>query len=165
MPIDIDRGVTIRQIVAFNDPSNPRKYEPDINYGGMAVYMYKDEPGVYYNAHGQVVPEPIAERAGFPTAKLAKAKRRRDAVAALEAQFRAELDADEQEAEIVLAEGAGYKVVQLPMGRAKVVDADTGLAVTPVPMPVEAAKVLFGELTKTPGEAKLDEPSPTKGAK
>lgn len=148
MAIDIDRGVTLRQIVAFNDPSNPRKFEPDINYGGMAVYMYKDEPGVYYDVHGKPVVEAIAKKAGFPTDKLAKAKRRRDAVAALEAQFRAELDADDQEEEVVLAEAGGYKVVSLPMGRAKVVDKDTGDSVTPVPMPVEAAKVLLGELTK-----------------
>lgn len=149
MPIDIDRGVTLRQIVTFNDPTNPRKYEPDINYGGMAVYMYKDEPGVYYDAHGKVVPELMAQKAGFPTDKLAKAKRRRDAVAALEAQFRAELEADDQDEAVVLAEAGGYKVIALPMGRAKVVDKDTGDSVTPVPMPVEAAKVLLGELTKT----------------
>lgn len=165
MPIDIDRGVTLRQIVAFNDPANPRKFEPDINYGGMAVYMYKDEPGIYYDVHGKVIPEVLAKRAGFPTDKLAKAKRRRDAVAALEAQFRAELDAEDQDEEVVLAEAGDWKIVQLPMGRAKVVDKTNGESVTPVPMPVEAAKVLLGELTKTTVEAKVEPSAPTKGAK
>lgn len=148
MPIDIDRGVTIRQIVAFNDPANPRKYEPDINYGGMAVYMYKDEPGVYYNAHGQKVPEPIAERAGFPVAKLARAKARRDAVHALEEEFKRQKAVEDVEDNEVLVEGGGYQVIALPLGRAKVVDTETGQPVTPVPMPVPAAKVLFAELTK-----------------
>lgn len=165
MPIDLDRGVTIRQIVAFTDHTNPRHYEPDINFGGLAVYMYKDDPGKYYDAHGKPLPEGIAERAGFPVGKLAKARKRKEAVAKLEAQFRAELEADELDEVRVIAEAGEWQVIELPMGRAKVVDKETGDSVTPVPLPIEAAKVLLGELTKTAEAVKVETVTATKGAK
>lgn len=165
MSINLDRGVTMRQIVAFNDPKNPRKYEPDINYGGMAVYMYKDTPGVYFDVHGKEIPEVIAAKAGFPVGKLAKARRRKEAVAALEAEFRRELEVEDIEEETIVAEAGAYKVVALPMGRARVVDRETGDSVTPVPLPLEAAKVLLGELTKGAEAAKVVEAKQQKEGK
>lgn len=143
--IDVDRGVTMRQVVRF-DAKNPHKFEPDPQYGGMTVYMYKDEPGVYYDVHHKVVPEAVAAKAGFDTTKLAKARRKREAMAQFEEKLRAEL-AMEVEEEIILREGGGYKVIQLPEGRARIVDSDSNEAVTPVPMTKTEAIRLFGELT------------------
>lgn len=145
--IDIDRGVSIRQIVKF-DEKNPRKFEPDIAYGGMVVYMYKDEPGIYYDAHGKKLPEHMAKLAGFEVGKLAKARMKKEAVAKFTQQMTDALAAEFGD-EVVLKEAGDWKIVQMPMNRAKIVDKESGLAVTAVPMPVEDAYKLLDNLVGT----------------
>lgn len=144
--IDLDRGVTMRQIVKFNDKGG---FLPDPAYGGMQVFMYKDEPGVYYNIHGKKLPEAIAKRAGFDTEKHAKMRKFREADQAFKAQLAKELALELGE-EVILAENKDYKVVAMPMERAKIIDKDTGNAINSVPMPKADAMVLFEELNGGP---------------
>lgn len=151
--IDVDRGVAMRQVVRFDDPTNPNKFSPDLRYGGLTVYMYKDDPGVYYDVHGKPLPEHIAKSAGFPVDRLAKQRRKKEALAQLEAKLRQELELADQEDEILAAKG-GWKVIALPMDRAKVVDAETGEAVTPMPMPRNDALALLEGLTQTDEQIK-----------
>lgn len=111
-PIDYDKGVIIRMV-------------PDL---GMDVCMYRQEPGVYYTSTGIEVPESLAQRAGFDTAVHAKARRKRETLAA----FAAKLDREEglEEAEIAARpkefayEADGFKVVALGGGRHTVEDSD-----------------------------------------
>lgn len=161
--IDVDRGVTMRQIVRF-DKSNPHKFEADATYGGMIVYMYKDDPGKYYDVHGKPLPEGIAEKAGFPVSRLAKMRKKREAMQAFEQKLRNELAAEMDE-EVVLAEAGDWKVVAMPMDRAKVVDKETGEAVTAVPMPQADALALLKHLTGTSDEVKKVEVSSAEPAK
>jgi hypothetical protein len=151
--IDVDRGVAMRQVVRFDDPANPNKFAPDLRYGGLTVYMYKDDPGVYYDVHGKPLPEHIAKSAGFPVDKLARQRKKKEALASLEAKLRQELELADMEEEVI-AEAGGWKVVALPMDRAKVVDADTGDAVTPMPMPRADALALLEGLTATDAAVK-----------
>jgi hypothetical protein len=142
--IDVDRGVSIRQIVKF-DEKNPRKFEPDATYGGLTIYMYKNEPGVYYDVHGKKLPEALAKKAGFDTSTNAKLRKKRAAMADFEKQM-AEALALEVEEEEVLAQKGDWKVVALPMDRAKIVDVETGDTVTAVPMPRKDALMLLDNL-------------------
>lgn len=142
--IDVDRGVTIRQIVKFKDQ---HRFDPDPKYGGLTVVMYKDEPGVYYNVHGQKMPEEFASAAGFDTAKFAKSRRKMEAMKDFERKLSQEL-AMEADEEVILAENSEYKVIGLPMDRARIVDRETGMAVTQVPMVKADAIELFNSLSK-----------------
>lgn len=146
--IDIDRGVTIRQIVAF-DKGNPYKFLPDAKYGGLTVYMYKDTPGVYYDVHGKELPEAIAALAGYPVDKLAKVRHKRQAMQAFENRLAQELALESEEEEVILKEDGDWKVIAMPMDRAKIVDKETGEAVTAVPMPKADALALLKQLAKT----------------
>ena len=60
--IDLNRGVTIK-----SDPST-----------GARIFMYKDEPGVFLNAHGAVVAASLAARCGFPVKDLGNEEQCRD---------------------------------------------------------------------------------------
>lgn len=145
--IDVDRGVSIRQVVKFDD-KNPNKFEADVKYGGMTIYMYKDEPGKYYNVHGKEIPEGMAALAGYPVEKLAKARRKKEAMAAFTRELENQL-ALEMDEEVILKEDGDWKVVAMPAGRAKIVDKETGSLVTPQPMTRKDALELLKHLTGT----------------
>lgn len=148
--IDLDRGVSIRQVVRF-DEGNRHKFEPDEKYGGLTVHMYKDTPGVYFDVHGNPLPDAIAKRAGFPVERLAKSRAKREAMNKFEQRLAEEL-ALEADEEIILAQDGNWKVVALPMERAKVVDVETGEPVTAVPMTRADALLFLQELTGTAAE-------------
>lgn len=153
--IDVDRGVMMRQTVKF-DKDNPNKFMPDARYGGIVVYMYKDEPGEYYDVHGNKLPEGVAKLAGFETGKYAKLKAKRRAMQQFEEKLRKELELESSEEEVILAEAGDWKVVQLPMGRAKVIDKTTGALVTAVPMGEGEAMVFLQMLTDSEAESKME---------
>lgn len=158
--IDIDRGVSIRQVVKFDD-KNPNKFEADVKYGGMTVYMYKDEPGKYYNVHGKEIPEGMAALAGFPVEKLARARRKKEAMAAFTQELNDKL-ALELDEEVILKEDGDWKVVAMPAGRAKIVDKETGGLVTPQPMARKDAMDLLKHLTGTANTVKNISNEPAK---
>lgn len=142
--IDVDRGVSMRQVVKF-DKANPSKFMPDPAYGGMYVYMYKDDPGKYYDVHHRLLPEGIAKMAGFDVDTHAKARKFKEADEAFKEEMRKQLGMDSP-SEVILAQSGNWKVVELPMQRAKIVDIETGEAVTPVPMPQSDALALLKNL-------------------
>ena len=150
--IDVDRGVTIKQIVRF-DKANPNKFVPDPTYGGMTVYMYKDEPGKYYDVHGRLLPEGMAEKAGFDVKSLAKQRHRREKLKEFDDRLAQEL-ALEMGEEVILKEAGDWKVVALPMERAKVIDKESGEAITQVPMTRPEAIALLDSLTSTASDIK-----------
>lgn len=152
--IDVDRGVTMRQTVVF-DKNNPSKFLPDPRYGGVTVYMYKDEPGIYYDAHGNKVPEGVAKIAGFDTGKLAKLRHKREAMAQFEAKLRKQLELENQDAQVVIAEAGDWQVIEMPLDRAKIVDKTTGALVTAVPMAKGEALLFLATLTETAEEGKI----------
>lgn len=158
-PIDVDRGVTMRQIVAF-DKANPKRFEPDIKYGGMTVYMYKSEPGVYYDVHGNTIPEGIAKLAGFETDKLSKMRRKRLAVEAFKEQVSRQLNMEEDEETVILQTAGDWQVISLPNKRAKIVDKETGQIITPIPLPEKDALSLLKELADTAADLAVAEATP-----
>lgn len=147
--IDVNRGVTIRKAVRF-DEKNPKRFETI--YGGLEVYMYKDQPGVYYDAHGNKVNEKLAGIAGFPTSKLANERKRKERLDAFKDQVDKELALLSEDDPVVLAERDDWKIVQAPGGRARIMTLD-GDYVTPLP------------ITKKEAFQLLDLTYPAKGGK
>lgn len=158
--IDVDRGVIFRQIVKF-DAKNPNRFEPDHQYGGLSVYMYVDTPGVYFDVHGKEVAPALAKKAGYDTTKLGKLRAKALALEEYNERLKAELAIELEGDEEVLAEAGDWKIVALPNDRAKVVDKETGEAVTAVPMSRKDAKQLLSDLVSVNEETAIQ----AKGAK
>lgn len=159
-PIDVDRGVTIRQIVKF-DKVNQHKFEPDMKYGGLTVYMYKDDPGIYYDVHGNKIPDGMAKLAGYPVDKLSKARRKKEALQIFEREMAKQLNMEEDEEVRILAEAGDWQVIGLPAGRAKIIDKETGDLITRTLMPEKDALALLKELTDTDADLKVATASAT----
>lgn len=106
--VDIDRRPT--QI----------RYTPD----GMAVYMYLDDPGVYYNDHARRIPMELAAEAGYEIAKNERLHKmieaRRKVMGDLEAQFQIE------NAHKVIADRGDYQVIQIAPDYCNIVFKDGG---------------------------------------
>lgn len=107
--INYDRGVKIRQDAQT----------------GMEIFMYKDEPGIYYDSHGRRVKESLARQAGFDVDRYARMRRHQQKLA----DFHNALD-DVEKLDLglakraILRESNGYRLVGLPLGRAVVEDMD-----------------------------------------
>lgn len=129
--IDLNRGVRIR----VHKPT------------GMRIYMYKDDPGVYYNAHGKTVPIVLAAECGFPVDELSKLKKRKLAMKeAADAIDREMALSNVYKRDVVLKEAGDYKLIDGKLGRAIIKDNDGNL-ITALPIAMEAAEALFAKLT------------------
>lgn len=128
--IDFDRGVKIRQ----DDKT------------GIQIYMYKDEPGVYYDRHGRRVPETLAKQAGFDVARFARLRQHKQKVKdffdAIEDLEKVDLGLAQQ---AVAREKAGFKLVFLPLNRAVVLGPDGQQMCKPSSR--ELMEQLFNQLT------------------
>lgn len=128
--IDLNRGVMIQKHGAT----------------GMDVFMYIDTPGVYLNAHGNPVPEEVAAAAGFDVDGLARERRRRERMSEAQRLIDAE-EGVEAGSRPTLFEVDGYKIVDMNLGRANVVDPD-GNVLNARPIPLETAKSLVSSMTR-----------------
>lgn len=130
LAIDLDRGVWMRS-------------HPSI---GMDIYMYVDDPGVYYDAHGNGVPKELAEAAGFDVETLQKEHLRKTAMDNAMAEIDAKYGSHEKK---VVKESGGYQVWDLGLGRYNVTDAKGNL-LNKVPITKEQYEVLLKHLAPTP---------------
>ena len=134
--IDLDRGVTIKRDRAT----------------GVYINMYRDEPGVFFDQHGNKVAPAMAASAGFDTGALLKLRERQTKVE----DFMRKLDetmAVEPKQEVVLAAKGGYKVVELPLGNANVLDTE-GNKLNPIPISQAVAMEMLGKLTDSKDDKK-----------
>lgn len=131
--IDLDRGVTMKQSYISE----------------TRVYMYKDEPGSFYDDFGRPVSEAVAAAAGFDTVALGRVKFLQDK----KNQFQAEIDAALKDAagslteEVVASSETGFTMLHLGGNRFKIVDVD-GTMISPRPLNKEDADRLFELLTQ-----------------
>lgn len=131
--IDFDRGVMI-----CSHPS------------GVDVYMYFDDPGVYLTAHATKVSEEMARAAGYDVEVWGKKRQIRVAMAQAQAKVMEQFAAAELEANIVVKEKGGFKVVDIGVGRFVIKDPDDE-TITDQAMSKEAAEILLDQLV--PDEA------------
>lgn len=113
MKIDLDRGISCMKS----------------KEGDFHIYMYLDEPGLYYNANEVRVPDKLAKAAGFDveTHKLQRLKREK--LAKANAQIDEEIAAmagDTTKKTLASDEKTGFRVVDIGLGRANVLDHDGG---------------------------------------
>jgi hypothetical protein len=139
--IDYDRGVII-----------------NIHQGsGMDVYMYADDPGVFLNAHGDVISDALAAEAGYDIEKLGKERVRKSRKQQALEMIDAELADDKDVKEEVLEERGGYKMISTGLGRYHVVDPD-GNRLTSFPVSEEMAKKLFDGMAPAQAEDAVVKP-------
>ena len=142
--IDLNRGVTIRR-----QPTT-----------GVQVFMYKDTPGVFLNAHGTEVDPELAKSAGFNTEALLKDKLKRERMAVAMSTIEEEFSSGPAMRETV-READGFKLIAVGLGRHKVLDPD-GEELHDKPLTLEEANLLLDQLTHTaPGEAVVELGGPT----
>lgn len=118
--IDLNRGVRMSK-----DPLTQ-----------LEVYMYFDDPGHYLTPQGGVVPEEVAERAGYDIKRYAQARNKKSRMADFQSMLDNEYgDAAERK---VLAERDGYKLVEVgTLGNVMVLeDDDKPLVLTPLPLDI-----------------------------
>lgn len=135
-PIDLNRGVTIK-----TDPAT-----------GARICMYKDQPGIFLNAHGTVVAETLAARCGFPVKDLLRARRKREALAQSAKEIEEEFEekmAVKTKTKVIEESEDGYKVIQQPFGRHWVHGPDDK-AINDRPLTKEEALHLFKVIRDTP---------------
>ncbi len=134
--IDLNRGVTIK-----TDPST-----------GARICMYKDQPGVFLNAHGAVVAETLAARCGFPVKDLMRQRRKSEALATAAVQIEAEFEeqmAVKTKDKVLRETKDGYKAIQRPFGRCWVYGPDDK-ALNDKPLTKEEALHLLKVINETP---------------
>ena len=119
----------------------------------MEVHMYFDDPGVYYDSHGRVLPDAVAAKAGFnvkrEAAKRIKVMAQREVMAEL-ADVAAERSRD------IIENRGGYQLVAIDDTMFTVSDGEHDLM---APNVEQAARVLFNELAGPADEGALVFPS------
>lgn len=106
MKIDLDRGVSIR-----------------VHGSGMRIYMYKDEPGVFYDPTGGRVKPELAAEAGFNVEELTRERKKLAALAAAKRRIDEEFATAEDDMRSILSVDTGHEVRHLGFGNYAVFDA------------------------------------------
>lgn len=121
---------------------------------GMRISMYIDTPGVYFDDHLNPLPASLAKAAGFPTETLEKKRRMAQEMAKVKASLTAQLQIGSTQE--VYKEAGRYRVLHFPETGMAVVESD-GERLTPTPVALGVAIVLFDELVKEMGEGSAAE--------
>ena len=139
MNIDLNRGVTKR-----------------IHVSGVAVYMYKDDPGKYLNAFGSEVEDELAKAAGFDVDTLGAARRKKERVAQAMSVIESEFAQDEG-TEVVVAESQGFTVVSVGLGRHNLFDPESNKLNSNPLTEEEALRLLEQMVPKSPEQEATNE--------
>lgn len=116
---------------------------------GIEVFMYKREPGVFYNIFGKVLPEEIAADAGFDVAALTKHKLAREKMVEAQAAIEAELGLGAAQRKVIKEE-KGYSLIQLGSGLCTM--EYEGQQISAVALPKAQAEKLFNRLANPAGD-------------
>lgn len=130
--IDYDRGVIIRKA-------------PDL---GIEVFMYRDEPGVFYSAAGKIVAPALAKRAGYDVDNLLKKRQHREMLAVAARAIADKVGLAQQSAGTVVAEAEGHKVLDLGGGRHVIVGPEGQLLTEGVHLPREVALEVLRDMAE-----------------
>lgn len=130
--IDLDRGVVVSRM--------------PLDKGGMYIYMYQDDPGVYLNEHGHPVSEALAKEVGFDIGRWQRMHLKNERMAEAKKKIEAELELISDEIDNTIMEKNGFLIIGLPGDRAVVKDPD-GNVLTAQPVSIPAAEALLEGLT------------------
>ena len=108
----------------------------------IAVFMYDDEPGVFYNVFGVVYTNDIIPaKAGFNVEYYNKIKLQKERMGAAKQLIEQELGLADGNSKVI-EEYEGFSLVQLNKDSFVVKDPE-GSALTPLPLPKSAAQEVF----------------------
>lgn len=116
--------------------------------GGVSVFMYNDDPGVFLNERGAPVSERFAEAAGFDVQTLGKMRRKKQAMAAAARGVESEFEQEVGNSNIVLERGE-YRLVEVANGHFQIHFVETDGRGSPLSASIltrKAAEKLFDEL-------------------
>lgn len=139
--IDYNRGVT-------------KKVHPQTM---VAVFMYKDTPGVFLNAYGTEVSPDLAKECGFNTDELLKEKLKRERISQVTAMIEAELANDQGGTRQLVEDINGFKTINIGLDRYIVEDPD-GNNLTVTPLPLDTATKLLRQLNPSFEEKPKQQP-------
>ncbi len=123
---------------------------------GFTVHTYRDEPGVYRDAHGKELPEQVAKKAGFNIERLRQeAERLKTRAELLSEGDRLALDAEVRE---VVEENSHFKLVHIGHQVFVIENADGDRLITPTSE--VAARSVFADLTEEDAQSAKNGESP-----
>lgn len=135
MSLDLDRGVVKR-----THPS------------GMHVCMYKDTPGIFYDAKGRLVKNELAQGAGYRVTELIRLREKQLRLAEYRGKLESEFEAEEQRLARAASEDLGGGIEVRAVGRDYAVfQGDERL--TSVPLTLDEAKALAKSLAPESDDA------------
>lgn len=112
-------------MATWKEQAYDRGVQKRLHPAGLEVYMFVDQPGVFFNAHGNEMDPSLAHEAGFPTEDLLKEKARRDRIADATARIDEEFSVEGKRD--VVAEVNGYRIAKLGSRGHQIFDADDNL--------------------------------------
>lgn len=153
MSVDVDRGYVpgLRDaegniIVAQPSAGVIKRF----THEGIAVYMYWNQPGVYYGDHGNELPEAMAKAARYDVEKFRRERQKREALGAasvaIEKEFAASNTRD------VVLEREQYKLLRIA-DELYIIEYEDGTKMTPNPLPEDIARRVFDQLSPPPPKA------------
>lgn len=127
--IQRSRGCTIR-------------FHPD----GFRVFMYKGEPGRWYDERGETVTEKVAQRAGFDVETLQRERAKREKLEQYRQRVEQEFASQEQDvARLLSAQTEGLEVKHIGAGKYAVHDAE-GVRLTQRALSKREAEELISDM-------------------
>ena len=138
--IDLNRGVSKRIV-------------PDSK---ITVCMYKDDPGIYYDIAGRLLPEKIAAKAGFNIKN--ESTRRKKILKLKEAREEIEKEFSSVDENEVFYQRGPYKAIARGNNGAEIIDED-GNKISSGVMPKTEAKTLIDAMFDNKEEIKNEEGS------
>lgn len=128
---------------------------------GIEVYMFLDEPGVYYSSQMTQVTEDLAQEAGFPVDKWRKLRLKKERLIAFNKVLEEELELSTVATKKTVKERGGWAIVTTGFGRFFIEDPD-GTVVSDRTLTKEEAEAVFDKLVPKEGKGVA---SATKGNK
>lgn len=116
-----------------------------IHKNGMQIYMYKDNPGVFLDVHGNEVSSRLAKEVGFDVDHLLQERAIIERKAAVFAEIEAEMREGMNE-KTLAKEAGGFKMMQVGKFKKFIIEDAKGNAITPVALPQDQAEALLARL-------------------
>ena len=133
-----------------------------INPQGVAIFMYRDDPGIFLSAFGTPVTDDLAATAGFAIERLSKARLKKERLKVAAQEVERQLADEEKARNTIVRTEKGFSIVDIGLGRFNVRDPD-GNVLTVAPLSRELAEGLLSGLTGTvtaPEAPKAQRPAP-----
>lgn len=113
---------------------------------GFRVFMYKDEPGKWFDERGEEVTDKVAQRAGFDVETLRRERAKREKLEQYRQRVEQEFESKEQDvARLLSARTEGLEVKHIGAGKYAIHDAE-GVRLTQRALTKREAEELISDM-------------------